>query len=79
MLRNHIFSVSFIIIYLFIYFILIQFEATLRYGFLMLSLSPVLVSWMVYTILKYGEYKGKELGEDEYGYADKNKEELGIF
>jgi hypothetical protein len=34
---------------------------------------------MVYTVLKHGKYDGPELGDDEFGYCDKNKDELGVF
>lgn len=35
---------------------------------------------MVYSVLKYGKYSGKELAEDEeWGYEDTNKEELDTF
>lgn len=50
---------------------------------LLLSLyltSPFLLGWMVYSVIRYGIFKGDELEKDEeYGYADKKKEELGIF
>ena len=43
-------------------------------------LSPFLVIWMVYRIIRYDNYSGKELNEgEEWGYADKNKEELNVF
>jgi hypothetical protein len=38
----------------------------------MFSLSPFLVIWMAYTILKYAPFNGRELKEnEEYGYQDK--------
>jgi len=38
----------------------------------MFSISPFLVVWMAYTIIRYGPYNGRELKEDEeYGYQDK--------
>lgn len=43
---------------------------------LIFAASPVLIIWMVWVVLKYGEYKGDELEEDqEFGYVD--KPELG--
>lgn len=48
-------------------------------GFLFF-LSPLLVIWMVYRVIRYDTYNGKELNEDEeWGYADKNKDELNMF
>lgn len=43
-------------------------------------LSPLFVIWMAYRIIRYDTYHGKELEEnEEWGYADKNKDELGMF
>lgn len=34
--------------------------------------SPFLVIWLVYRVIRYGEYRGNELGEDqEWGYMDR--------
>jgi hypothetical protein len=79
MLRNGLFSVSFVTGYLVTYIILLSIQSTLIYAIGMLLFSPVLVLWMVYTVLKYGKYDGKELGNDEFGYHDKKKDELGVF
>lgn len=79
MLRNDTFSVVFVTLYVFIYSVLLQFESTLSFAIGMLLISPFLIFWMVYTILKYGKYNGKGLGTDEFGYQDKNKDELGVF
>lgn len=39
----------------------------------MYMLSPFLVIWMVYTVLKKGEYNGPEMAPDqEFGYQDRN-------
>jgi hypothetical protein len=36
------------------------------------GLSPIAVIWMVWVVIKYGEYKGPELNSDqEYGYLDR--------
>jgi hypothetical protein len=38
---------------------------------MLFSLSPVLVIWMVWVVLKHGTYNGPELKEgEEFGYAD---------
>ncbi|MDO9188115.1 MAG: hypothetical protein Q7W13_19065 [Bacteroidia bacterium] len=79
MLRNDTFSIVFVTLYVFIYCVLLQFESTLSFAIGMLLFSPFLIFWMVYTILKYGKYNGKGLGDDEFGYQDKNKDELGVF
>ena len=46
----------------------------------MFLLSPLVVAYMVYTVIRYGKYAGKELNEDEeWGYEDTPKEKLGMF
>ena len=43
-------------------------------------LSPFLIIWMVYSVLRFGKKNGKSLEEDEeWGYADKEKKDLGVF
>jgi hypothetical protein len=79
MLRKDIFAVILVTVYLFIYITLLQFESTQQYGLFMLPLSPFLIGWMVYTVLKHGKFDGPELGNDEFGYQDKRKEDLGVF
>ena len=67
-------------LYLLVYVILHQAGAELRVLAWMFVFSPALVIWMVYTILKYGIYGGAELAEqEEFGYQDKQKEDLGTF
>jgi hypothetical protein len=79
MLRNDFFSVCFVTVYLFIYIGPPQFEPAITYCIIMLLFSPILICWMVFTVLKYGKYEGPELGYEEFGYQDKSKDELGIF
>ena len=75
MLHNDTFAVAFVTAYLFLYLLLIQYEATFLVGTIMLLLSPVLIVWMVYTVLKYGKYHGPVLGDREFGYRDKEFEQ----
>ncbi|RYY15925.1 MAG: hypothetical protein EOO04_27820 [Chitinophagaceae bacterium] len=43
-------------------------------------MSPILMIWLVLTILKTGKYDGPELSPGEHwGYQDKKKEELNVF
>jgi hypothetical protein len=43
---------------------------------LVFAVSPVLIVWMVWVVLKYGEFHGEELDEEqEFGYVD--QPELG--
>ncbi|HMU45193.1 MAG TPA: hypothetical protein PKC72_02440 [Chitinophagaceae bacterium] len=40
-------------------------------------ISPILVIWLVYSVIRHGVYKGPELKSDEeWGYADKNAKTL---
>jgi len=44
------------------------------------AISPFLIAWMAFSIIKYGSYPGKELKEnEEWGYQDMDKEKLGVF
>jgi len=72
-------AVIIVSIYLVIYTILLQLGLPIGYTIYLWILSPFLVVGMVYTVLKYGKYEGRELGEDEFGYQDKSQEELGVF
>jgi hypothetical protein len=78
-MRNDKISIVVVTLYFVIYLILLQFESTQTYGFLMLSVAPFLLVWMAYTILKYGRYNGPELGNEEFGYQDKSKDQLKTF
>lgn len=49
-------------------------------GGYLLAIGPPLLLWVVYNVIRYGKFEGKELEPgEEWGYADKKKEELGIF
>ena len=64
-------------IYLVIYILLMQFnreEALILY-----LLSPLVIALMAYVILKDGYYRGRLLDDNEFGYADKNNEDLWIL
>jgi uncharacterized membrane protein len=64
-------------LYLLIYVVMFSFGAPLQFMSAMFALSPVPVFIMVYQVLRNGTYMGKELEEgEEYGYADKKKEDL---
>lgn len=79
-MRNYRIATILVTLYLLVYVILHQSGAELRVLAWMFVFSPALVIWMVYTILRYGIYGGAELAEqEEYGYQDKQKEDLGTF
>ena len=73
------FAIGFVSCYLLCFLVLIHTPYT-RLIWSMFLFSPVLVAWMVYTVIKYGKYSGKELDEgEEWGYEDKSRDELGFF
>ena len=55
-------------LYLIIYIILLNIEPAFRIAYLMLSLSPILIIWMVIYILKYGTASKRTF--DKYFYDD---------
>jgi hypothetical protein len=79
MANKDIFSIYLATLYLIAYIILLQFETTIDYAIVMSLFSPLLICWMVYSVLRYSKYNGPELGNEEFGYRDKIKDDLGIF
>jgi len=78
MLRKPNIAVTATSIILVIYCFLLGRNSSIAY--FIFSISPFLVLWMVFTVIRFGIFKAKELNEDEeWGYADKNKEELGVL
>lgn len=57
-------------LYLLTYSLMAQAEIDYRIIYSMFACSPVIVIWLAYCILKFGEYNGRELGNDEWGYQD---------
>jgi hypothetical protein len=78
MLRKPSFAVSFVSLILVIYCFLVNNNSPVAY--FIFSISLVLLLWMAYTIIRFGTYNGKELNSDEeWGYQDKNRDELGVL
>ncbi|MEM9051033.1 MAG: hypothetical protein AAGC47_03175 [Bacteroidota bacterium] len=62
-------GVSFLLL---VYTMFATMEVFLGFVYLIFAISPVLIIWMVWVVLKNGEYHGEELIEDqEFGYEDK--------
>ncbi|GEO11566.1 hypothetical protein [Segetibacter aerophilus] len=71
-MKNYKFSTVFVTLYLIVYTIMLRLEVSLSVSLFMFSISPILVIWMAYTIVRYASYNGRELKEnEEYGYQDK--------
>lgn len=79
MVPKDILAVCLATVYLLVYCVLLQFNHTRNFGIGMFLFSPVLMGWTAYTVLKYGKYNGPELGDEEFGYQDKVKDDLGVF
>lgn len=77
MLRNAKFVAFFVTAYLIIYQILIGTGASLSLVAPLFFLSPFLLIWLVYVVLKFEKFQGKVLEEDEeWGYQDRDRETL---
>jgi hypothetical protein len=80
MMRKPFFAVSIISTILLVYCILVGFNISLPVAFFIFSISPFLVAWLAYTIIRFGSYEGKEFAkDDECGYQDKRKEDLDLL
>lgn len=80
MFKKPSFVVAFVTSVLLLYCILIGFNLLLPIVNTVFAISPFLLLWMCYSVIRYGIYHGKELGEnEEWGYQDKDKEELWVF
>ncbi len=78
-MNKAIFSVKAVTVYLMTYVSLINLDVPLEVPFYMLIASPVLLFWMIYTVLK-DQFKYPDLEEDkEWAYRDKAREDLDVF
>jgi len=73
------FPVTLVTIVLIVYVVLLVTGWSTVLAGILFFLSPFLVIWMVYRVIRYDSYHGKELNDEEWGYADKKKEELNMF
>jgi len=74
MLRNDLYAVYFVSGYLFLYDILLMFPATFPYAVILLLFSPVLIAWMVYTVLRWGKPVKRVDDDDKLFHNFYNKE-----
>ena len=56
--------------YLVLYIILLRNDVAYPLVYTMFALSPVVVLYMAYAILKFDVYNGPDLKEEEWGYLD---------
>ncbi|MGI8638308.1 MAG: hypothetical protein ACR2KZ_23185, partial [Segetibacter sp.] len=64
-MKNYKFRTAFVTLYLVFYTVMLRLEISITMSLLMFSISPFLVVCMVYTMLKYAPYNGRELKDDE--------------
>ncbi|HTQ28759.1 MAG TPA: hypothetical protein VMI35_11545 [Puia sp.] len=79
MFRHPVFATIFVSLYLLAYCVLMVFGDLPWLTAILFLLSPFFVIWMAYTIMRHGRYQGPELGEEEFGYQDREHDSLGIF
>ena len=80
MLKKPSFVVVVVSLILFVYCALIGFNIFLPIAYFIFAISPLLIMWLTYTIIHFGVYHGQEFHSDEeWGYGDKNKNELDLF
>lgn len=78
MLRKPSFAVAVVSGILVIYCLLLNINSPVAY--FIFAISPFLLLWMTYTVIRSGIYNGKEFeADDEWGYQDRNKDELGVL
>lgn len=71
MFRHPKFSVILVTAYLLVYaiFLTVGNDRLILIARYQLLFSPLLLGWMVYTVIRYGTFSGRELKEgEEYGY-----------
>ena len=65
---------------LLLYCILVGFRVSLPLITFIFAISPFLLLWIAYSIIRHGAYDGTEFQQDEeWGYQDKKKEDLWVF
>jgi hypothetical protein len=74
MFRHPIFAAWFVSIYLLVYTLLLATGSKTLWAIaeVMLLFSPLLVLWLAYSVIRYGQFDGRELKEgEEFGYSDR--------
>ena len=66
-------------IYLVVYCICLSSESLYPIAWILFFLYPCLLLWVIFTILRPGDDPVQELNGEEFGYGDKQKNQLGIF
>ncbi|WP_026898048.1 hypothetical protein [Daejeonella oryzae] len=73
------FAVFFSGIYLMLFLLSLYLENLPLLSILFL-LSPIMLLYLIYSVIRYGKYNGRELEKDEeWAYEDMNKDQLGTW
>jgi hypothetical protein len=79
MFRKPMFAVITVSVVLIAHCVLLNTNAPRSISYFIFSISPFLLIWLAYTVLRFGTYHGTGLGEEEWGYQDKSKGELSVL
>jgi len=80
MIRKPSFAVVVVTVILLVYCVFIGFHIFLPVAYLIFASSPLLIIWLMYTVIRLGVYHGRDLrADEEWGYQDKSKNELDVF
>ena len=66
-------------LYIVVFYVLLNFDAAPLLTALVYLFIPVVIIAMVFIVLLDDSHDYPELNKDEWGYADKNKDELRMF
>lgn len=80
MLKKPVFVAVVVSVILVLYTVLLATGAAFALTGLIYALSPFLMIWLVFTVLRFGKYEGPELeADEEWGYQDKQRSELNVL
>ncbi len=79
MLKNPRFAVLTVSIYLVVYCFCLSSDSLYSIAWFLFSIYPVLLAWVVFAILRPGNYQIPGLDGEEFGYGDMKKNQLGTF
>jgi len=65
MIKKPLFAVAVVSAILIIYCVLINFGICSPVVYFIFSVSPLLLGWLAYTIIRFGVYNGEEFNTDE--------------
>ena len=79
MFKNPGFAVLTVSIFLVVYCFCLLSDSLYSIAWFLFSIYPVFLAWVIYAILRPGNYQIRELNGEEFGYGDREKSQLGTF